>query len=49
MPKRSQYADEDSKLRGAIFPNAELAQESFRAHLNGPAGRPRGRTWRGGA
>jgi DNA primase len=38
MPKRSQYADEDSKLRGAIYQMHELAQESFRAHLNSPAG-----------
>ena len=38
MPKRSQYADEDSKLRGAIFQMHELAQEDFRAHLNSPAG-----------
>ena len=38
MPKRSQYADEDSKLRGAIFQMHELAQENFRAHLNSPAG-----------
>jgi DNA primase len=38
MPKRSQYADEDSKLRGAIYQMHELAQENFRAHLEGPAG-----------
>jgi DNA primase len=38
MPKRSQYTDEDSKLRGAILQMHELAQESFRANLNGPAG-----------
>ena len=38
MPKRSQYADEDSKLRGAIYQMHELAQENFRAHLDGPAG-----------
>jgi DNA primase len=38
MPKRSQYADEDSKLRGGIFQMHELAQENFRAHLNSPAG-----------
>jgi DNA primase len=38
MPKRSQYADEDSKLRGAIYQMHELAQESFRANLNSPAG-----------
>jgi DNA primase len=38
MPKRSQYADEDSKLRGAIYQMHELAQENFRGHLGGPAG-----------
>jgi DNA primase len=38
MPKRSQYADEDSKLRGALLAMHELAQEHFRATLNGPAG-----------
>ncbi len=38
MPKRSQYADEDSKLRGALYQMHELAQENFRANLNGPAG-----------
>ena len=38
MPKRSQYADEDSKLRGAIYQMHELAQENFRANLNSPAG-----------
>jgi DNA primase len=38
MPKRSQYADEDSKLRGAIYQMHELAQENFRANLAGPAG-----------
>ena len=38
MPKRSQYADEDSRLRGSLFAMHELAQEHFRANLNGPAG-----------
>lgn len=38
MPKRSQYADEDSKLRGALFAMHEVAQETFRANLNGPGG-----------
>jgi DNA primase len=38
MPKRSQYADEDSKLRGSLFAMHEIAQEIFRANLNGPAG-----------
>ncbi len=38
MPKRSQYADDESKLRGAMFTMHELAQESFRANLDGPMG-----------
>src|SRR5438477_9459713 len=38
MPKRSQYADEDSKLRAAIHQMHELAQEAFRANLAGLAG-----------
>jgi DNA primase len=38
MPKRSQYADEDSKLRGAIYQIHEIAQEHFRANLQSPAG-----------
>jgi DNA primase len=38
MPKRSQYADEDSKKRAAIFQMHELAQENFRENLSGPAG-----------
>jgi DNA primase len=38
MPKRSQYADEDARKRGALFQLHELAQENFRANLRGPAG-----------
>jgi DNA primase len=38
MPKRSQFADEDSRLRNALFQMHELAQEQFRANLNGPSG-----------
>jgi DNA primase len=38
MPKRSQYADEDSKLRGALLAMHEQAEETFRANLNSPAG-----------
>ncbi len=38
MPKRSQYADEDSRRRAALFQLHELAQENFRANLAGPAG-----------
>jgi len=38
MPKRSEYADEDSKTRAALLQMHELAQEHFRANLNGSAG-----------
>jgi len=38
MPKRSQYSDADSKLRGALMQMHELAQEQFRANLHGSAG-----------
>jgi len=38
IPKRAQYADDDSRLREAIFQMHELAAESFRANLRGPAG-----------
>jgi DNA primase len=38
MPKRSQYADEDSRQRAALIAMHEIAQETFRANLNGPGG-----------
>src|SRR6185369_8493062 len=38
MPKRSQYADEDSRVRGALFTMHEQAQEHFRSNLAGQAG-----------
>jgi len=38
MPRRSQYADEDSRQRGAVLQMHEVAQEAFRANLAGPAG-----------
>jgi DNA primase len=38
MPKRSEYADEDSKTRAALMQMHELAQEHFRANLHGSAG-----------
>ena len=38
MPKRSQYADDESRLREALFQMHEIAAESFRANLQGPAG-----------
>jgi DNA primase len=38
MPKRSQYADEDARMRGALFAMHEIAQEHFRANLASSAG-----------
>ncbi|PWU08631.1 MAG: DNA primase [Terriglobia bacterium] len=38
MPKRSLFADEDSRKRAALFQMHELAQENFRANLHGEAG-----------
>ncbi len=38
MPKRSQYADEDARVRGAVLALHDLAQENFRANLAGAAG-----------
>jgi DNA primase len=38
MPKRSQYADDDSKTRAALMQMHELAQEQFRANLHSSAG-----------
>jgi DNA primase len=38
MPKRSQYADDESRLRAAILEMHEIAQHAFCANLNGPAG-----------
>ncbi len=38
MPKRSRLGDEESRLRGAINDMHELAQKSFRAALESPAG-----------
>ncbi|MGD0668784.1 MAG: DNA primase [Bryobacteraceae bacterium] len=38
LPKRSQYSDEDSRLRGAAFEMHEMAQEAFRANLESVAG-----------
>jgi DNA primase len=38
MPKRSGYADEDSKLRGALLAMHEQAAESFRANLQSQTG-----------
>jgi DNA primase len=38
MPKRSEYADEDARLREALFRMHELAQENFLRGLHSPAG-----------
>ena len=38
MPKRAEYADEDSKLRGAIMTMHEVAEQEFRELLNSPQG-----------
>src|SRR5579871_66886 len=38
MPKRSEYSDPETKLRAALYHMHELAQENFRANLQGPAG-----------
>jgi DNA primase len=38
IPKRSAYADEESKLRGALLTMHELAQENYRANLHSAAG-----------
>ena len=38
MPKRSQYSDDDSRMRAALFEMHELAVQTFRATLQSPAG-----------
>ena len=38
MPKRSNYADEDAKVRAALLAMHEQAQENFRANLRSDAG-----------
>jgi DNA primase len=38
MPKRSQYSDDESRLRGSLFEMHEMAQQVFRANLAEPAG-----------
>jgi DNA primase len=38
MPKRSEYSDPETKLRAALYQMHEMAQEAFRANLQGPAG-----------
>jgi DNA primase len=42
MPKRTEYADPESKLRGALFEIYRIAAETFRSNLDGsPAGEAR--------
>jgi DNA primase len=38
MPKRSEYADADTRRRAAVFQMHELAEQAFREHLQSPAG-----------
>ncbi len=38
MPKRTEYADADTRMRAAAFQMQELAQEAFREQFAGPAG-----------
>jgi DNA primase len=38
MPKRTEYADAETKLRAALFEMHEIAARAFRANLQGPAG-----------
>jgi DNA primase len=38
MPKRSEYADADSKLRAALFEIHSIAAEMFQTNLRGPNG-----------
>jgi DNA primase len=38
MPKRTEYADEDSKLRAALYQMHEIASRAFRTNLGTPAG-----------
>jgi len=38
LPKRSEYADADTKLRAGIYQMHELAEEAFRAGLKGSGG-----------
>jgi DNA primase len=38
LPKKSEYADEDTRLRAAIQQMHEIAEEEFRAQLLSPAG-----------
>ncbi len=49
MPKRSQYADEDARMRGALLQMHELAQEHSAPTCTVRRARRRGPIWRGAA
>src|SRR5260370_37680326 len=38
MPKRSEYSDPETKLRAALYQMHELAEQAFRANVEGPVG-----------
>ncbi len=38
LPKRSEYSDPETKLRAAVHQMHEIAEQTFSAHLMGPAG-----------
>jgi DNA primase len=38
LPKKTEYVDDDTKLRAALYSMHEIAQEEFRSQLTGPAG-----------
>lgn len=38
MPKRSEYSDPESKLRGSLFTMHEIAERLFQSNLKSPAG-----------
>ncbi len=38
MPRRSEYSDPETKLRAALYQMHELAEEAFRANLQGASG-----------
>ena len=49
MPKRTEYSDDETRLRAALFEMHEMAARAFRANLNGAGGRRGARsTWRSG-
>src|SRR5271154_656412 len=38
LPKKTEFADDDTKLRAALYAMHEIAQEEFRSQLSSPAG-----------